>query len=118
MPLSIFQIELRERKLGIRDPEEKKKYTIPKVSAKRKKENKALAAIVKELMDKCPDCQIKSPVCTGKAQGSDHTQKRSPGNLLNRKNIKLACNACNLYKEEHPEWAKKNGHSISRFVKL
>jgi hypothetical protein len=116
--LTPYQIALRERKLGIREPEEKKPKPIAKMSAKRKVENKALAAIVKELMTICPDCQIKSPVCTGKAQGSDHTQKRSPKNLLNKKNIKLACNPCNLYKEEHPEWAKKNGHSISRFVKI
>jgi hypothetical protein len=64
-----------------------------------------------------PQCEINSPVCTIKAQGLDHMQKRSPNNYLLHSNLKSACNACNLYKELYPGWAEANGHSISRFKK-
>ena len=69
-------------------------------------------------MNKYDDsCQIKSPVCTGKAQGANHKQKRSPKNMLDKKNLERSCNACNRYVETHVEWAKENGHSVSRFKK-
>lgn len=90
---------------------------IAKESKKRKEENKAYKKIVKGMIAEDPVCELKSPVCTGKAQGADHLQKRSPSNLTKRNNLKRACNACNGYKENNPKWAKANGHSISRFKK-
>ena len=95
----------------------KPKKELPKESRKRNVEKKQYKKIVDEKIKKDPRCKIKSPVCTSKAQGGDHKQKRSPKNYADPENIVPACNACNLYKEEHPEWAKANGHSISRFKK-
>jgi hypothetical protein len=96
---------------------EKKKVPIPKESKKRKQEKKVYNKVKKQMLTESILCEIKSPVCTIFAQGLDHLQKRSPSNLTKRKNLKRACNACNTYKEDHPEWAKENGHSISRFKK-
>lgn len=97
-------------------PEVSKK-PIKKVSDKRKEENKTYKKQVKSAVKKDPRCKIKSPVCTGKAQGLHHLQKRSPKNLTNPKNQVSACNACNLYIEENPIWARNNGFTISRFKK-
>ena len=90
---------------------------LPKVSPKRKKEQRIYRKQVKTAIQKDPRCKIKSPVCTGEAQGLDHKQKRSPANFLDPNNQVPACNACNRYKEENPKWAEANGHSISRFKK-
>lgn len=97
---------------------QKVKNKIPYRSDKRIKDQKVYNKIVNEMISENPDCEIKSPVCIGKAQGLDHTQKRSPSNLLNRKNLKRSCNPCQDFKEKFPGWAKENNHSISRFKKV
>jgi hypothetical protein len=94
-----------------------KKTGISRVSEKRIAEAKKYKKIVVEILTTRPQCEINSPVCTIKAQGLDHMQKRSPNNYLLQSNLKSACNACNLYKELYPGWAEANGHSISRFKK-
>lgn len=99
----------------------KKIYRLPKMSAKRKKESRVYKKIVVEMARKDDECELKIPgVCTGIMNGLDHTQKRSPKNFLDKKNLKRACNACNVYKEtsEGQKWAKENGHHISRFKKV
>lgn len=113
-----YLIERQQQKLGLAVKEEKKKKPISIKSVKRIAEDKLYKKIVKEMLALKPNCRIKSPVCTGKAQGLDHLQKRSPKNYLKRSNLIPACNACQLYKEEHPEWSNKNGTSISRFKKI
>lgn len=89
---------------------------IPKKSARRKEEDKVLKKLFKErtaISDRC-ELNIKK-VCTRKAQGFDHTQKTSPANRLDTKNLKLACNACNLAKELRPHESEQAGISKSRF---
>ena len=90
---------------------------IAKVAAKRKVINRTYNKLVDEMLKENPKCEIKSPVCTGNAQGLNHKQKRSPNNLIKKENLERACNACNGYCEKHPKWAEKNGHQISRFKK-
>lgn len=63
-----------------------------------------------------PYCEINSPNCTRAAQGLQHMKGRGV-NLLNRKFLKRACNACNTYCEEHPQWALDHGHAVSRLNK-
>jgi hypothetical protein len=116
--LSQYLIQRQQQKLGLAVKEEKKQKPISIKSVKRIAEDKLYKKIVKEMLALKPNCRIKSPVCTGKAQGLDHLQKRSPKNYLKRSNLIPACNACQLYKEEHPEWSNKNGTSISRFKKI
>lgn len=90
----------------------KPKKPIEKVSVKRKQENKELKKIAKS---KGELCQINSPECTGKSQGTHHLVKRSPKNLLDPANILLACNPCNSYIESHVTWAKEKGFTKTKF---
>ena len=56
----------------------KVKLPLPKVSAKRKVINKEYKKIKDSIISADKACKIKSPVCTGLAQGLNHLQKRSP----------------------------------------
>ena len=94
---------------------EKVKLPIAKVSVKRKQINKEYDKIKAEILTTDDQCKIRSPVCTGKAQGLNHKQKRSPGNLTKRNNLIGCCNACNSFLESNDAWARKNGHTVSRF---
>ncbi len=114
--LSDYMKQRQAKAMGLSAPAVKKEAKpIPKVSAKRKEENKVYKKQVKEAIKKDNRCKVKSPACTGKAQGLHHLQKRSPGNLTKEENQLPACNACNLYIEENSEWAKNNGFTVSRF---
>lgn len=104
MPLSAYQLSLRDHKLGIKTKEQ------PKQSDVDKKEYKK---IVKEMLSENSRCELKTPVCTGIAQGLHHQKKRGM-NLLNKKFLKRSCNPCNLYVEEHPDYAMEHGLSISK----
>ena len=94
---------------------EKTKKPINKVAEKRKVINKQYKVIKDEMLAKDDQCKIRSPVCTGKAQGLNHIQKRSTGNLTRRNNLIGCCNACNSFLESNDAWARKNGHTVSRF---
>lgn len=94
---------------------EKVKKRIPKVAKKRERVNRVYRKQVTDTLQKQPLCVIKSPVCTIWAQGLNHLQKRSPSNITKEENQEPACNACNSYVENFPEWAKEHGHQISRF---
>ena len=96
---------------------EKVKAPILKVSVKRKLINKEYKKIKDSIISTDKGCKIKSPVCTGSAQGLNHIQKRSPKNLIVLNNLVACCNACNSYLETNDAWARKNGHTVSRFKK-
>jgi len=108
---------LQQIKLTAVRKDKSKPYKIPVMSAKRKEVQKEYKKIVLEKINKDDRCKIKSEVCTGKAEGLDHLQKRSPSNMTKEDNLIQCCNACNLYKELNPVWATNNGFSISRFKK-
>lgn len=95
----------------------KAKMPIPKLSVRRKRELPIYRRIVADVLGKDDRCKIKSPVCTGKAQGLNHTVKRSPANLIEPTNLVAACNACNNFLESNSKWALVNGHTISKFKK-
>lgn len=110
--------ERRLQKLGLKEPAKKEQLKpIANFSKKREKVNREYRKIVKEKIEANPECVVKSPVCTFFAQGLNHKQKRSPKNLTKESNLENCCNACNGYIESHPEWAKANGHFISKFKK-
>lgn len=91
---------------------------IAKESKKRKEENKIYKKVKAEKFAASDRCELKIPgICTGKAEGLDHVQKRSPKNLTKAKNLVRACNACNYWKETHPKEAAIMGISKSRFAK-
>lgn len=109
-------------KMGLVPPKEKPKKQPPKAikpikpeSKKRAKLNRVYRKKVKKMAEISTDCEVRSPECTGQMQGLNHLQKRSIKNLTEDWNVERSCNACNLYCETHPKWAKANGHFISRF---
>lgn len=92
-----------------------KQKPIAKKSAKMKSDDKVLAGLKKLETDRT--CELKSPVCNGKFECWDHQQKSTPKNRTVRANLKRSCKPCNGYKEANPEWAKENGHHVSKFKK-
>jgi hypothetical protein len=86
---------------------------INRESEQRKKDNKEYKKIVIEKMLQSKNCEIKSPVCTKRAEGLHHMKKRG-AELLNKKYLKRSCNPCNQYLEEHPNWGKEKGFIISK----
>ena len=88
---------------------------IKTLSKKREKLQRQYRKQVKEALAEDNRCEVRSPDCTGTASGFNHRQKRSEKNLINKKNLEICCSACQIYIEQHPEWAKANGHQISRF---
>jgi hypothetical protein len=109
---SEYMRQRRERMLGIKPPEEKAVKPIAKKSAKRKTEEKEYKKIVAEMLKADKRCELLTPACTKVAQGLHHMKKRG-ANYLDRKYLKRACNACNVYVEQHPQYALDNGLSLS-----
>jgi len=116
--LSPYLISLQQIKLGIIQPVEKpKSVPIKKYSDKRKEKQKEYVKLVKEMLKESDRCEMKTPVCTGKAQGLQHKEKRSEKNLCDRKNLLRSCNPCNMYVEQYPLYALEHGLSISKHIK-
>lgn len=108
----------RLQKLGKLAPVKKSKKPIPKKSKKRIKQDRQYKKLVVIKMAEDVTCELKTPVCTYYAEGLDHTQKRSPANVLKKVNTKRSCNACNLWKELNPKQAEEMGISVSKFVSI
>lgn len=110
---SPYLIQRRQRLLGIIPQEEKKAgKPIAKKSAKMKVDHKEYKKIVKEMFAEDNRCELRTPACTGTAQGLHHTKRRGV-NLLNKKYLLRACNACNGFVEADPQYALDNGLSVS-----
>lgn len=77
----------------------KKVYTIPKVTAKRKEENKAYTPLRKKYLEDHPECQVKLlGICTGKALEIHHVST-SHKDFLNIKTWKSSCKECHRFLE-------------------
>lgn len=60
-------------------------------------------------------CQIRSPVCTGSAQGIHHRKgKATKALLMDKRYWMAACNFCNSYVENNDAWARMMGYKVSR----
>lgn len=70
---------------------------------------------VKEMVKKNTECAVKSPVCTGFAQGFHHLVGRIGELLTNRKKKIPCCNPCNRFIEKNDAWARANGFKLSKF---
>lgn len=115
-----FMQQLQAKKaFGKAAPEVQKPVKrIPKVAEKRKATNREYAKKSGPVW-KGKLCQIRSPVCTGKAEGFNHAGgKETMEKLLDVTNGQAACNACNGYIEQHPAWAKERGFKIKRNTKV
>ena len=77
----------------------KKVYTIPKVTAKRKEENKAYTPLRKKYLEDHPECQVKLlGICTLKALEIHHVST-SHKDFLNIKTWKSSCKECHRHLE-------------------
>jgi hypothetical protein len=66
----------------------KEKKPIEKLSKDRKKvQKKQYIPLVKEMLAKNPKCKVKSPVCSGIAQGLHHISGRIGDKLLEKKKL-------------------------------
>lgn len=92
-----------------------KTYRIKPYSKKRRVVNEQYNQRARKFRNEHPKCTVLSPVCTGNTQGVHHVKGR--GRYLMDENYwKPACNACNTYIEDHPVWARENGHKESKFT--
>lgn len=88
------------------------KKPIAKKSEKMKSQEKEYRKIVREMLAEDDSCELRTPECTGQAQGLHHKKKRG-SNYLNKKYLARACNACNGWCESHPLEAVEMGLLIS-----
>ena len=99
-------------KLKSINSENKKRYSIPKVSEKRKIENlkyvsQRIVFLGKKENQICP--------ITGKPTTDIHHKKGRVGNLFLDENYWVALSReGHKFVEENPEWAKENGYSLNR----
>lgn len=77
-------------------------------------QRKEYRPLVSEVLKEHPHCKVKSPVCTGMAEGLHHLQGREGDNLTDKRLVIPACNMCQLFIEENSLWARNNGFKISR----
>jgi hypothetical protein len=83
---------------------------------KKAKENRDLAITYGPYLEKHPVCAIQSPVCTHIATCVNHTAGRGIHEVLNQATWEPSCTPCNGYIETHDQWARENGHKISRLA--
>lgn len=95
--------------------EAKPNKPIKKIADTRKETEKLYKQLSKQLVTKFPDCQVKSPKCTGKSQGCHHTRGRLKDNILNEKTLIPCCNACNGWIEDNHAEAERLGLKKSKF---
>ena len=86
----------------------------PKRVTKRDKQNELYYSLRNDFMAKHGLCEINSPVCIRKSQCVHHTKGRIGSDLTDVSTWMPSCNPCNLYVEEHSQWAKDNGKAFSR----
>lgn len=77
----------------------------------------AIKPLYADFLGKKPVCEINSPVCTQTATCVHHTAGRGVAQIMNIKTWKASCDACNNYVEKHDQWARDNGHKVSKLKK-
>ena len=88
----------------------------PKLSKRKRTErtmrqrNDARIALREEvLMRSHGDCEIGSPVCTGRGHHVHHVKRRSRGGRDTLDNVRLACEACHTHLHANPAEAYEKG---------
>jgi hypothetical protein len=96
--------------LGIRQP-------IAKRSEKMKAIMTALKPLYTRFLATRNVCEINSEVCTKEATCVHHTKGRGINQILDEEYWKASCYPCNSHVETHDEFARKNGHKVSKHAK-
>lgn len=97
-----------------REKKPKKKYVIPKVAEKRKVLDQLYFLLRTAFLKEHKECEIQSPVCTGKATCVHHTKGRGRFYLVVATWM-ASCKWCNGYVEKHDAWAREKGFKKSKF---
>ena len=94
-------------------------HPIAKRSSKRQKEEMLYSILSKQYLKDHPTCEAKIPgVCSGSPSNQVHHKKGRIGELLLDTRYFLATeDNCHKYIEEHPDFAKEQGFSLSRLTK-
>lgn len=97
-----------------RSPIKRSTKPIPRVSAKRQKENRKRSTVLAELRAENPMCAM--PGCTKPGvDGHELLRRSAAGSITDKANLRLLCRSDHQYVTEHPKWAMENGWQISRF---
>lgn len=112
--MSDYLLHRRAIKLSDPAPKPKKVYKIKPFSDKRAKLNREYAVKSRPYWQD-QMCAIRSPLCTGAAQGIHHRKgKATPELLMDETWWMPACHFCNSYVENNDAWARKHGFKLSR----
>ena len=88
---------------------------IRRVSRKQAARQRQLSQTIRRLIgERGNACELRLPCCTGRVEGSHHLRKRSQGRDDSAENLKLSCDACNSWVEDHPTAAWRAGFVVSR----
>jgi len=77
----------------------------------------ALRPLYDAFMKDKEECEIKSPVCTGRAECVHHVEGRGIKVILDQSKWKACCGACNSHVEVKDAEAKEKGLKKSRLAK-
>lgn len=93
--------------------------SIPKVSSKRRRQQKARTACVKAVLERDGyRCRIKAPGCKGTATTAHEPLTRARGgDPTDPEQCIASCDSCNNYVSNvNPKWAELHGFLKSQFV--
>jgi hypothetical protein len=93
-----------------------KKESLRPRSKKRAKQEREYAKIRAIFLDDYPTCQVL--YCETWATEVHHKKGRTGGLLTDVRYFMAVCRDHHQRIEEHPEWAKEHGYSISRLAKI
>lgn len=92
---------------------------LPAVSKRRRPERAEYASWVVELLEESPLCELDAPIrlvapgwagCRTYASGLHHLRKQGQGGpRRDRRNVRRACDPCNVWVEDHPDLAHEAG---------
>lgn len=86
-----------------------------KKSANKRAVDRELKKLVPIFLEKHPECEIKSPVCTGEATIVHHRKGRGKVDVTNVKTFVASCPPCNGWVEANDKKARDQGHKVSKF---
>jgi hypothetical protein len=110
--LSPYQQELQRKKLGLKEPKEKKQKPISARSVKRLAEEKLYAQKKKKYLTEHIKCEVKG--CNRVSVDLHHKKGREGKMLYNEKFFMGVCREHHSQITNNPYWALENGYSIKR----
>lgn len=91
-----------------------KKRRLPQRSDKKEETDALLKILIPPYLERYPECDIKSPVCTYFSTCVNHTKGRGENEVLNVATWQPSCHPCNGWIEANHAIARESGHKESR----